>query len=280
MLVALLAILVALILIFCGDRGAKSIVTTAIHAGILIIAIFCMYRGLPPVLVTAAACLVISAVTMFYQNDGDIKSRIAFGSVIVVILILIPVVFWFAGAANAEGFNSEQYEITDTNGYTRNIGMNMLQLQISVMLIALIGTVIDIAIAITSSIYEIYESIGAQTGVEVALDVGRQSDGESFDVESADSEARLTLSQLVSTGFTASRAILNTSIHTIFYIYIAEYLTLMIQYVDEYDFAKLVNSQSFAAEFISISISGIGCCLVVPVATMLTTWVLGRGDRK
>jgi len=144
MLVVLLAILVALILIFCGDRGAKSIVTTAIHAGILIVAIFCMYRGLPPVLVTAGACLMISAVTMFYQNDGDLKSRIAFGSVVIVILVLIPVVFWFAGAANAEGFNSEQYEITDTNGYTRNIDMNMLQLQISVMLIALIGTVIDI----------------------------------------------------------------------------------------------------------------------------------------
>lgn len=247
MLVALLAILIALILIFCGDRGAKSIVTTTIHAGLLVAAIFLMYRGLPPVLVTALVCLAISAVTMFYQNDGDPKSRIAFGSVIIVILFLIPVVFWFAGNANAEGFNSEQYEITDTNGYTRNIGMNMLQLQIAVMIIALIGTVIDIAIAITSSIYEIYESVGG-----------------------------LSFGQLVSTGFTASRAILNTSIHTIFYIYIAEYLTLMIQYVDEYSFIRLINSQSFAAEFISVSISGIGCCLIVPVATMLCAWMLGR----
>jgi len=279
MLVALLAILAALILIFCGDRGAKSIVTTAIHAGILIIAIFCMYRGLPPVLVTAVACLAISAVTMFYQNDGDIKSRIAFGSVVVVILVLIPVVFWFASAANAQGFNSEQYEITDTNGYTRNIGMNMLQLQISVMIIALIGTVIDIAIAITSSIYEIYESVGGQPCGEVSLDVSGQLGSEPLDDGRAVIGARLTFGQLVSTGFTASRAILNTSIHTIFYIYIAEYLTLMIQYVDEYDFTRLINSQSFGAEFISISISGIGCCLVVPVATMLTAWVLGRGDK-
>ena len=247
MLVALLSVLLALILIFCGDRGAKSIVTTAIHTGLLMVAIFLMYRGLAPVLVTALACLAISAVTMFYQNDGDIKSRIAFGSVVIVILILIPVVFWFAGNANAEGFNNAQFEITDTNGYTRNIGMNMLQLQISVMLIALIGTVIDIAIAITSSIYEIHESVGG-----------------------------LSFGQLVNTGFTASRAILNTSIHTIFYIYIAEYLTLMIQYVDEYSFSRLINSQSFAAEFISVSISGIGCCLVVPVATMLTAWALGR----
>ena len=93
MLVILLAILVALILIFTGDRGAKSIVTTAIHAGFLVIAIFLMYRGLSPILVTALTCTAISAVTMFYQNEGDQKSRIAFVSVVVVILVLIPVVF-------------------------------------------------------------------------------------------------------------------------------------------------------------------------------------------
>ena len=254
MLVILLAILLALILIFTGDRGAKSIVSTAIHVGILILAIFLMYRGLPPVLVTALACLAISAVTMFYQNDGDVKSRIAFGSVIAVIIILIPLVFWFAHIANAEGFNNAQYEITDTNGYTRNVGIDMLQLQISVMLIALIGTVIDIAIAITSSIYEIQDSVGA--------------------------DRKLTASELLSTGFTASRAILNTSIHTIFYIYIAEYLTLMIQYVDEYSFERLINSQSFAAEFISVSISGIGCCLVVPVTTLLSAWYLTQEQKQ
>ena len=68
--------------------------------------------------------------------------------------------------------------------------------------------------------------------------------------------------------------------HTIFYIYIAEYLTLMIQYVDEYSFSRLINSQSFGAEFISISISGIGCCLVVPVATMLTAWQLAKNNKS
>lgn len=254
MLVLLLGVLFASILLFCGDRGAKSIVTTAIHAGILIIAIFCMYRGLPPVFATFMTCLAISAVTMFYQNDGDKKSRIAFGSVMIVIVILIPLVFWFAQMANAEGFNNAQYEITDTNGYTRNVGINMLQLQISVMLIALIGTVIDIAIAIASSICEIYESVG--------------------------STQKLSSGELLSTGFTASRAILNTSIHTIFYIYMAEYLTLMIQYADEYSLQRLINSQSFAAEFISISISGIGCCLAVPVTTLLCVWYLTKVKKQ
>ena len=257
MLIALTVILIVLILLVCGDRGAKSIITTALHGCLLLAAVYLIYRGLPPVLVTAAACLLISAVTCFYQNDGDIKSRLAFLSVAAVILILTPFVYYIAEGAALGGFNSEQYEITDTNGYTRNIAMDMLALQISVMLIALIGTVVDIAIAITSSIYEIHQAGGAG-------DFGR----------------------LAASGFIASRAILNTSIHTIFYIYIAEYLTLMIQYVDEYSLVRLVNSKSFCQEFLSISISGLGCCLIVPAATLLSAAVFvdkkprKRADKK
>lgn len=251
MLIALTAVLLVLILLICGDRGAKSIITTAIHGALLLAAIYLIYRGLPPVPVTAAACILISAVTCFYQNDGDRKSRLAFLSVAAVIAVLTPFVYYVAEGASLGGFNSEQYEITDTNGYTRNIAMDMLSLQISVMLIALIGTVVDIAIAITSSIYEISQTGGAGD-----------------------------FSRLAASGFIASRAILNTSIHTIFYIYIAEYLTLMIQYVDEYSLIRLINSKSFCQEFLSVSISGLGCCLVVPIATLLSAAVFANKKKK
>ena len=62
---------------------------------------------------------------------------------------------------------------------------------------------------------------------------------------------------------------MSTSIHTIFYVYIAEYMTLLMQYVSDYHFSYIINSQSLASEFISVSISGIGCCLVVPIATVI-----------
>lgn len=247
MLIALLILLILLILLLCGDRGAKSIVTTTIQALILLAAVYLIYLGLSPVLTTAAACLLISSAAMFYQNEADVKSKSAFLSVAIVILLLIPLVYYLASGANSEGFNSEQYEITDTNGYTRNIRLDMLSLQISVMLIALIGAVIDTAVAITSSVYEVMQH-----------------------------NPHLSVKQLAISAFTAGQAILNTSIHTIFYIYMAEYLTLFIQYADEYSLSRLLNSKSFCQEFISISISGIGCCLVVPVAAALGSWFIHR----
>lgn len=251
MLIILGILLVVLILLVCGDRGARSLVTTAIQAGVLLLAISLMYKGFNPLVVTLGACTLISCITMFYQNEADVKSKAAFLSVIIVILVLLPFVYYLADASNAEGFNTEQYEITDSNGYTRNIGISMLYLQMCVMIIALIGTVIDISIAIITSIYEIRSN-------------GKQ----------------LTLKELTEAAFVASRSILNTSIHTIFYIYIAEYLTLMIQYVSEYSFVRLINSESFCQEFISVSASGIGCCLIVPIASVTGAVMIDRHFKK
>lgn len=233
-------ILVFLIIIICGDKGTKSIVTTIIHAVILLISVYLINYGFPPVPVTVITCIIITLVTLYYQNEGGVKSKVSLISVIIVILTVVPLVYFFAIYSNSAGIPGEEYEITDSNGYTRNIGINMISLQISVMFIALIGIVIDTAVAISSSIYEIKEH-----------------------------NPILSKSEILKSSFTVSKAILATSIHTIFYIYIAEYLTLFVQYITEYSFATVINSSSLSKELISISISGIGCALVVPVATIL-----------
>ncbi|MDD7019159.1 YibE/F family protein [Hornefia butyriciproducens] len=246
----LTAILIILILLISGDKGSRSIVTTVLNAGLLLAAIFLINRGASPVPVTIGCCVLITGITLYYQNEGGVKSRASFLSVLTVILIMIPLVYWFALHANASGIPGEQYEITDSNGYTRNIGISMLSLQISIMFIALIGTVIDTAVAITAAIYEIRAN-----------------------------NKDLPLRALIESSFTVSKAVLSTSIHTIFYIYIAEYMTLFIQYLTDYSFATVLNSLSLSRELITISISGIGCCLVVPVATVLGAIMVTR-DRR
>ncbi|MGI6212687.1 MAG: YibE/F family protein [Anaerovoracaceae bacterium] len=250
-LLILTVILIALILLFCGDKGVRAIISTVMNAGILLISLFLMYHGLSPILVTTAACVIITAVTLFYQNEINVKSRVSFFSVLIVIAVMVPLIAFFASGANAEGFNSEQYEITDSNGFTRNIDLSMFQIQVSIMLIALIGTVIDTAVAITSSIWEI---------------------------RSANPD--ITRKELTRSSFLVSKSIMATSIHTIFYIYIAEYLTLLIQYLTDYSFAYVLNSKSLAGEFITISMTGCGCCLVCPVATILGILLIHGSDNE
>ena len=40
MLIVLTAILITLILLICGDKGSKSILSTAMNAGLLLLAVF------------------------------------------------------------------------------------------------------------------------------------------------------------------------------------------------------------------------------------------------
>lgn len=246
-LLVLSGILILLILLICGDKGSRSILSMAMNAVVLLGSLFLIYRGLPPVIITFGACVIISLITLFFQNESSHKSWVAFGSVMLVLALLLPLIWFLADCANAEGFPPEQYELTDSNGYTRNIGIDMLSLQISVMIIALIGTVIDTAVAITASTWEIHANNKA-----------------------------LTPARLMAASFTVSKAILATSIHTIFYIYIAEFLTLFIQYLEDYPLMTVLNSQSLAREMITICVSGLGCCLVVPVTTVLSVWAVKR----
>ena len=240
MLIILAVVLFFLILLICGNKGAKSIITTSINVVGILLMLGAIYAGFPIAAVTAVSCIAITAVTLFYQNEINIKSIASFWSVIAVIAIVLPLVFWLIHASASAGFNAEEYEISDSNGYSRNIDISMPALQACVMITALLGVLIDTSVAITASVYEIRRS-----------------------------SRDITLSELLKSSFTVGRDVLNTSMHTIFYIYVAEYMTLMIQYVKDYDFEYVINSKSLAGEFLTVSLSGVGCCLIVPVSALL-----------
>lgn len=251
MLIFLLAILIGLILVVCGDKGAKSIVTTVINFILLITGLFLIYQGVNPLLVTFVLCILCACVILFYQNEVNQKSKVSMLSVLCVFLILLPFVYFIASGSGSEGFSREQYEITDTNGYDRNIEMNMLYLQISVMMIALIGTLVDAVVAVTATVYEIH-----------------------------DATPNISKTNLIKSAFCVGTSILNTSMHTIFYIYIAEYMTLMLQYVQDFTFVDIINSKSFSQEFLTITVSGLGICLAIPIATMLSIYFATKQSSK
>ena len=242
MLIILSAILIVLILIICGDKGSKSIITTAGNGLLLLISVFLIYRGLNPVVVTFVMSVFATCLILFFQNERGRNSEIAFKATVVSIGLILPIVFLLAFRTHSQGFNPMEYEITDSNGYTRNIGLNMIMVQIAVMIIALIGAAVDTAVAVTTAMCEIYDT---NPGI-----------GEP---------------ELNRSGLSVGRSILSTSMHTIFYIYIAEYMTLMMQYVQDFTFVGMINSKSFASGFLSITICGSICCIIVPVAVLFTS---------
>lgn len=236
MLIFLTVAFILLTLLVGGDRTAKSLITLSLNGLVLLMDILLISKGMNPILSTAFACVLISIFTLFYQNEINSKTKLAFFSVLVVVLILCGLIYYLVSNTAIQGFPVDQLTIRDSNGYSRNIDRDMTYIQTAVILMVFIGAVIDTAITIASAMYEVLEA--------------------SPNINRAD---------LFKSGMNMGRNILSSTINTLFFIYVAEYLTLFIQFVDSSSLSQMINSKEFCQEFISIAFSGIGCILIIPV---------------
>lgn len=78
MLIILGLILMIVIVLVGGDRGAMSLIALAGNILCLSLAIWLYAVGAPVFLVTAGAGILISCITLFYQNGTNIKTWSAF----------------------------------------------------------------------------------------------------------------------------------------------------------------------------------------------------------
>ena len=103
MILILAAIFLGLVLIISGDRGAKSLITLAVNAGALSILILLINKGTHPVLAFLIACIIIVAVTLFYQNGINLKTVAAGIAIFGVMLVLLPFFHWVQVGAQLQG---------------------------------------------------------------------------------------------------------------------------------------------------------------------------------
>ena len=78
MLIILGLLLLFLIVVIGGDRGVVSIISLCGNMLFLSLAIWLMAAGAPVLLVTVGAAVIISCITLFYQNGTNVKTKSAF----------------------------------------------------------------------------------------------------------------------------------------------------------------------------------------------------------
>ena len=240
MLLILAAAFVLLVLLIGGDRTAKSLVTLAGNALLLAGTLLAVYMGFNPLICVILSCALITLLTLFYQNGVNQKTKAAFWAVMAVIALLMGLLCFLGAVTNTQGFPVGQYEVRASNGYAGDIGINMRLLQISTLLMVLIGAVIDTALAVTSALYEVHQN-----------------------------NRRLAGRELFASGIAVGKDILGSTINTLFFIFMAEYITLFIQFMEYFTFAQMINSKEFVQEVLSVAVSGIGCVLIIPLAAGL-----------
>ena len=147
-----------------------------------------------------------------------------------------------------QGFATEQQD--ETYVYSMNIGINMVQFMVFTIVLAVIAAVIDLAITISSPMYELNET-----------------------------NPNLNQHQLFQSGMRVGRDISNFCQHHLFSIFGGQ-LTLFFWFKLKYSFGHIINSKIFTQEFIAILLGGIAAVISIPITAWITAFMIKHVSQK
>ncbi|MDD6857750.1 MAG: YibE/F family protein [Lachnospiraceae bacterium] len=238
----LFLIFIVLIIAIGGDRGVMSLVALLGNVIVFFSSVYIMKYNDPYKLVLfdiVFMCLL----TLIYQNGVNIKTMSSLVSVVIVAVVLMYISKYIGHLGNMGGYNEfEMYEDTLMN-LSVNIKINLPDVAVAMLVLGVTGALIDIAVAVTSSVYEVWKN-------------NTENDEKT----------------LITTGMHLGKSILGSTINTLWFACVGEFLLMFLLFRRyEYSFVSLINSKAFFDIIANIMLSATGCCAVVPVATYVLT---------
>lgn len=245
MILFLVLVLIFLMILIGGERGAVSVMTLAGNIIILLFSIILMANGFPPLLLVVAAGAGVCYNSLFYQNGNNPKTRAAFAATVLVMLLLfIPlyVIIWRTGNY---GLNELQISEDDfMYYYSTDVHINMLHVGIFVMGFSTLGAVIDTALSVTSSVYEVW--------------IHKKS---------------LTARELTASGYQVGKEIIGTTVNTLLFTYLGGAI-LLFSYVQtqQYPLEIILNSKFLFQDMAIMLLCAVSCLIAVPVSIKCIIW--------
>ena len=241
MLIILGLILISLIVIVGGDRGVVSLIALVGNLLLLSFAIWLMAAGVPVLFVTVGAGIVISCI-----NGTNVKTWSAFISVAITMLVLFFVIYVVIWSTEAGGLNEIQSVGDDILYYNMDLNISMRNVMVSVILLSTLGAILDMALTVTTSVYE---------------------------VKNHKSEMKFT--ELVESGMKIGREVIGTTVNTLLFAYLGESLLLFTYLkMQNYSSELLLNSKILFQNFASMIFGAIACVMVMPIAAVLMAKML------
>lgn len=208
-----------------------------------------IYRGYSPIALSIIVSIISTIVTLFLLNGCSKKTIVATLATCVGVIISGVIFYFISNLLNISGFNLDEAESLIL--IAQNTGLKIRDILFSGILISSLGAVMDVAMSIASSIYEINElnrELDMKTIFKSGINIGRDMIG--------------TMSNTLILAFAG------TSLSTMLALY--SYNT---------QFNQLMSSDFIAIEFAQ-SISGsIGIILAVPITSFISAYVYKRKIR-
>lgn len=239
MILVLSLILFILLVLIGKKRGLKTYLCFYLNYLLLIIFLFLLKLGVNATILSLIICILISYISLFFINGNNIKTKSAFISVLITLSIMFILIWTLGNFANIHGFT---YDSADAIGiYYIDVDYDMKGVIIGVILICVIGTVIDTAISISTSLNEVYLN-----------------------------NKKITFKELYKSGMNIGRDILSTTINTLFFAFLSGLIAFLFWYYNQ-SFQFIINYKIVVRDLCELLFAFIGSIIIIPVTSYVAS---------
>lgn len=235
-------------LLFCGllvyigkKKGLYSLVSIVLT---VILIAECLapviILGVNPVLATILICIISTAITMYMVGGFNAKSTAAAGGAILSLLFAGVLSLTAIHTAHLTGFAGENSSFL----YSSHPELDFIGITISIMILAALGAVMDVAMSISSTINEIYKIDNTKT-----------------------------MKELFVSGMNVGKDIIGTMANTLILVYLGGSLPLLLL-ANSIDLQKFINLNQVVTEIASALIGSIGIVICVPFTAIAASCLI------
>ncbi len=228
-----------------GVKGALGLVFTFFC--ILFVYLPLVYRGLSPFWVSVFICIITTLVTMYLIGGPTKKTLVATGGTVAGVVIAGISASLFSAASGISGWNVSDIESLLTLWNVS--GIQVGGLLFSGLLISSLGAVMDVAMSIGSSIYEIHQQNPA-----------------------------LSRRDLFKAGMHVGRDMMGTDSNTLILAFAGGSISMLVlDYAYDLPYQQIINSNNIGISIMQGLAGSFGIVLSVPVTVLLAVLLYTHG---
>ena len=240
--------ILCLAVIFIGKgKGVKSIIGLAYSLYLIIYVLLpTVFSGYPPLLMTVLVIALSTVVTLLLLNGHSIKTYSAILSTISGVLLCSLCFYFMSFLLHIDGFSSEEAESLIL--ISAETGLSIKDIMFAGILISSLGAIMDVAMSITSSLFEIRTH-----------------------------KPDMTTKELFHSGLEIGKDMIGTMTNTLILAFAGSaFVSLLVLFSFNVDVKQLMNSNYITIEFAQGITGTLGIVLTVPIASMLCAGMLSE----
>ena len=240
--------ILCLAVIFIGKgKGVKSIIGLAYSLYLIMYVLLpTVFSGYPPLLMTVLVIALSTVVTLLLLNGHSIKTYSAILSTISGVLLCSLCFYFMSFLLHIDGFSSEEAESLIL--ISAETGLSIKDIMFAGILISSLGAIMDVAMSITSSLFEIRTH-----------------------------KPDITTKELFHSGLEIGKDMIGTMTNTLILAFAGSaFVSLLVLFSFNVDVKQLMNSNYITIEFAQGITGTLGIVLTVPIASMLCAGMLSE----